>query len=150
MLSHNFGTPEIDLYTSRVNKKLDVMHHESQTHILPSWIPCSSLEVINSSIYFLLLKLQKECHRTLLIAPRLSTQSWFPTLVQLAVALSVEMSSSYLILPGTSGKHPVGLKLHLTVVLCSNFSGNKLDFRGHSRHLLSSLEAEHRKIWQSC
>ena len=65
-------------------------------------------------------KVQRECQKALIIAPKWTTQPWFPLLLQLAETQPREISSTLLTLPGTKKIHPLSPKLRLLAVLCSN------------------------------
>ena len=123
-----FGKPDIDLFASRLNKQLDQY---------ASWLPDPGSCIIDamsvswysqyvyiyppfSMIWPALKKVQRESQKALIIAPKWTTQPWFPLLLQLAVTQPREISSTLLTLPGTKKIHPLSPKLWLLAVLCSN------------------------------
>ena len=136
LLSHEFDTLEIDLFASRVNKQLDIyaslMADPSSTMIDP-W---PSLEVISLSTHFLLFNDLAYTTENPKGVSQTSTNNCtkmnhsilVPNLLQLAVVLPIEIRNSYMILPGTSQKHPLRPKLHLIAVLYSNSISEQTKF----------------------
>ena len=97
-LSSVFGKPDIDLFASRLNKQVEhdaswlsdpgsciidampVSWHKQYVYIFPPF----------SMIWPALKKVQREFQKALIIVPKWTIQSWFPVLLQLAVAQPTE------------------------------------------------------------
>lgn len=136
-LCQRFGTPEIDLFATRLNKKLDKF---------VSWRPEPGAFIVNaftmnwqglysymfppfSLITRCLQKVQLECTDTLLIAPLWPTQPWFAQLMSLLIEIPVLLPKRNLYLPSDPEKqHPLQ---HLRLLAC-RLSGDQtklLEFR---------------------
>ena len=122
-----FGMPDIDLFATRLNKKLPVFI---------SWRPDPESTFVDafsidwgnffsyafppfSMMWPTVKKVSQESDRALIIAPDWPTQSWYPSLFELAIDFPVIISSTHLSLPGTNKSHPLAPKLRLIAVLCS-------------------------------
>ena len=120
----DFGMPDIDLFASRLNRQLQnyvswkpdpesiyidamsISWHKRFVYIFPPF----------SMMWPVLTKLEKDqVEEAIIIAPYWPTQSWFPRLMKKKTLLSY-ISSTDLILPGTSKAHPLSPKLKLLAV----------------------------------
>jgi len=126
-LCNTFGMPEIDMFATRLNKQLERY---------VSWAPdpgsiaidAMSTSWRNKYIYIfppfsmywpIIKKIQQEAEKALIIAPMWPTETWFPTLLRLAIKTLLIFNSSNLRLPGTNHKHPLSPKMKLMAILCS-------------------------------
>ena len=123
-----FGMPDIDLFASRLNRKLDKY---------ASWKPDPESQIIDamsvswtnyfvyifppfSMVWPILSKLEQDrVERAIIVFPKWPTQSWYPRLLRKAIADPIPIPSKKLILPGTTKSHPLSPKLRLLAVLCS-------------------------------
>lgn len=129
-----WGTPEIDMFASRLNNQLARF---------VSWHPDPEAEIINafscdwSQYYFYafpcfsliprcLAKLQHDRGNCILIAPVWTTQSWFPMLMEMMTDTPILLPKreNLLTLPGTQRIHPLHQKL--TLMAC-RISGKPLE-----------------------
>ena len=116
-----FGTPEIDLFATRLNHKLP---------IYVSWNPDPYSVSINafsvswsqsyvycfppfSVIWKVLKKIRDHTAEAIIITPHWPTQSWFPAALQMCIAQPLVFGSRHLQLPGTIKKHPLSPKMEL-------------------------------------
>ena len=122
------GMPEIDLFASRLNYKVD-------TYV--SWLPDPESTYIDamkikwsgrfiyafppfSMIWPVLNKiLEEKVEKALIVIPRWPTQSWYTLAQRMRVSSTTTISSGSLQLPGTQRKHPMAPKLKLLAFLCS-------------------------------
>ena len=143
-----FGFPSIDLFSSNEN-------HKSPRYV--SWLKDPNSTFIDAfSIYWdneflfifppfsllpkVLRKAQEELTKGIIIAPIWSSQSWFVTLLELAIANPISFSSSFLSLPNSGKAHPMGKKLRLMAVLCSTrYSRSRVNYQSTP----SSMETIH-------
>ena len=129
-LVETYGSPEIDLFASRLNYQLD-------TYV--SWLPDPESTFIDafsikwkgryiyafppfSMIWPVLSKIVEEkVQRALVVVPRWPTQSWYTLINKMRIPGHpiTLISSSRLSLPGTKRKHPMAPKLKLQAFLCS-------------------------------
>ena len=121
-------SPEIDLFSSPHNKRLDRF---------VSWKPCKEATHIDafsiswnyavtysfppfSLVWKVLQKFRREGNIMLLVAPLWPTQSWFPEIMRYLVSTPISFCSRHLSLPGEGIKHPLYPKLKLGAFLLSN------------------------------
>ena len=127
-ITRRYGTPEIDLFASRLNNKLPTY---------ASWKPDPESSVIDamsiswenkfvylfppfSMIWPVLSKIEEDrVQRGIMIIPDWTTQSWFPRLQKKLLSQPMKIPSSCLYLPGTTKRHPLAPKLKLLAVLIS-------------------------------
>ena len=123
-----FGTPDIDLFASRLNHKLATY---------ASWKPDPDSAVIDamsiswkhdfiymfppfSMLWPVLSKMEEDqVTRAIIVMPDWPTQSWYPRLMKKSLSQPITIPSSCLYLPGTKKKHSLAPKLKLLAVLCS-------------------------------
>ena len=122
-----FGLPNVDLFAS---------HENFQIKPYVSWMPDPAASAIDAfsidwEIMFPLIfppfsilnkvikKVQREVDKAILILPIWPTQSWFTSIMELAIAPPILFSSTLLVLPGTNKRHPLGKKLSMMAMLCS-------------------------------
>jgi len=127
-LCDKFGTPEIDLFATRLNKQLPKY---------VSWLPdpgsayvdAMSIKWSNiftyifppfSMLWPVIKKIKSQSEQAIVIAPMWPTQTWFPALLQLAVKEPLVINSTKLQMPGTGKRHPLSPKMRLIAVFCSN------------------------------
>ena len=123
-----FGKPEIDLFTSRLNKQVPI-YESWKPDPESAFIDAMLISWSNKFIYLFppfsmiwpaLSKLEKDkVERAIFVTPRWSTQSLFPRIIRKAMAPPMIVCSCTLILPGTTKVHPLAPKLQLQVILCS-------------------------------
>ena len=124
-LVREHGMPDIDLFASRLNH---------QTPVYASWKPDPNSTFIDamsiewkgfiylfppfSMVWAVVNKLvrEKKVTKAILVVSDWTTQSWYPRVMRMATAWTT-ISSSALILPGTSKCHPMAPKLRLVAVL---------------------------------
>ncbi len=117
-----FGKPDVDLFASRINKKLDKY---------VAWRPDPLAMCIDaftmswSNIYGYLFppfsvmarvvrKLEEDQAEAVLVYPHWDTQAWLPRLTKLVVGEPIELPWDAIHLPQTPGKtHPLRAKLRL-------------------------------------
>ena len=116
-----FGTPEIDLFATRLNHKL---------LIYVSWKPDPYFVSINafsvswsqSYMYYfhpfsvmwkVLKKIRDDKAEAIVITPYWPTQSWFPAALQMCIAQPLVFGSRHLQQPRTIKKHPLSPKMEL-------------------------------------
>ena len=127
-LVNNHGMPEIDLFASRLNYKID-------TYV--SWFPDPESTYIDamkikwsgrfiyafppfSMIWPVLNKiLEDKVEKALIVIPRWPTQSWFTLAQRMRISSTTTIPSGSLRLPGTKMRHPMAPKLKLMAFLCS-------------------------------
>jgi len=115
--------PDIDLFASRLNTKLNQF---VSWHPEPGAVAVDAISISWSYQKFyafppfslltrVLAKIQNDVTLVLLIAPTWSTQSWYPMLLQLAIACPVLLPrfNHLLTLPHSSQVHPMLDSLHL-------------------------------------
>ena len=155
-----FGTPDIDMFASNKN-------HKFQKYI--SWGPDPSAFKIDAfSIYWdkyfgfyfppfsilakTIKKLRIEGERAIIVCPLWPTQQWFTDLLEMAIETPVWFSSSKLYLPDSKEKHPLGKKLTMVAVLCSNLKVFQMPYRSllqtYSRRHGDLLHIQNTKILQ--
>jgi hypothetical protein len=123
-----FGTPDIDLFASRLNHKLAMY---------ASWKPDPDSAVIDamsiswkhdfiymfppfSMLWPVISKMEEDqVTRAIIVMPEWPTQSWFPRLMKKSLSQPITIPSSCLYLPGTKKKHSLAPKMKLLAVLCS-------------------------------
>ena len=120
-LCQNYGTPSIDMFATRLNKKITPY---------VSWRPDPGAFAINcfsiswklynvycfppfSMIWKTLKKIQAEGIEALVIVPLWKGQSWYPMFTRMIRIGPTIISSSQLQLPGTTEHHPLHPKLQL-------------------------------------
>jgi hypothetical protein len=122
------GMPDIDLFASRLNYKID-------TYV--SWLPDPESSYIDamtinwggryiyafppfSMIWPVLNKiLEDKVEKALIVVPSWSTQSWYTLAHKLRRSEITTIASRTLTLPGTTRKHPMSPKLRLQAFICS-------------------------------
>ena len=127
-ITEKFGTPDIDMFASRLNKKLEKY---------ASWKPDPESIIIdsmciswkNTFIYLfppfsmfwpILSKIERDrVPQAIILMPDWPTQSWYPRIMKKALKQPIQIPSSKLYLPGTTKKHPLAPKMKLLAVLCS-------------------------------
>ena len=123
-----YGTPEIDLFASRLNKQLQVYASwkpdPDSTHIDAMSISWSGKFIYIfppfSMIWPVLTKLEKDrVEKAIIIIPKWSTQSWYPRIMKKVLADPIMIESSMLVLPGTTKVHPLAPKLKMVAMFCS-------------------------------
>ena len=82
-----------------------------------------------SMLWPVLKKITNQSEKATVIAPMWPTQTWFTTLLQLAIQEPLIINSRHLIMSGTSKKHPLSPKMKLLAVLCSNNIAEQNNFR---------------------
>ena len=139
------GMPEIDLFTSRLNKQLH-RHASWMTDPDALYIDAMSISSENQFVYLLppfsmiwpVLNKILESIKALAIAPMRPTQSWFNKLLEIAVEQPMIIESKYLQLPGTNQKHPLYSKLKLLAVMCTRDQHKQAQFR--KKQSMSSMQ----------
>ena len=143
--NHQFGRPEIDMFSSRVTNQIPVY---------ASWLPDPKSSFIDaftinwnnifiyvfppySIIWRMLQKIQKECKKAIIIVPLWTTQSWFTRIMELAISQRIIIPSRYLKLPRTKAKHPLYPKLQMLALLISNLF-----------HLQHQFHQMHKQLYQ--
>lgn len=137
LLCREFGVPDIDLFATSMNKQLDRY---------VSWKPDPYSENIDamsvpwnnyycyifppfSMMWPILRKIRQQSNKALVIAPLWPTQTWFTSLLQLAIHQPIIISSKHLKLPGTKKMHPLCQKMKLIAVCCSKSLAEQQNFR---------------------
>ena len=122
-LCKQWGTPEVDLFASYLNKQLshyysfqpdpESAHINAFTirwdHNLAYAFPPFSAPVI----WRLLKKIVSDQAVVVVVLPLWTTQTWFPKVLQMMIGEPVTFSSGHLSLPGTLQYHPLFPKLRL-------------------------------------
>ena len=123
-----FGCPEIDLFASRLNKKLpkyvswkpdpesiyiDSMNMSWENLFIYLFPPFSMLWPITTKLEL------DRVPRAIIVMPDWPTQSWYPRIMRKSLSPPMKISSSSLILPGTRRTHPLAPKLQLLAVVVS-------------------------------
>ena len=127
-----FGTPDIDLFASRLNKQLPVY---------VSWKPDPDSAYIDamllnwsgrfiyafppfSMLWPVISKLEEDqVERAIIVMPEWPTQSWFPRIMRKKISEPIRIPTRNLILPGTTKIHPLASKRsHMLAVLCSHIA----------------------------
>jgi hypothetical protein len=139
-LCARFGTPEVDLFASRLNCKVDLFY---SWHPDPDALKVDALAVTwdtnfgyafppFSIIPMVLQKMRMEPASVLLIVPTWTTQAWWSRLGRLLMDFPVVFPVG----PGTLYQphqldrvHPLAGKLSLIACLCSNNPSNVKEFR---------------------
>ena len=123
-----FGKPDIDLFASRLNKKLP-KYVSWKPDPESTFIDAMDMSWENSFIYLfppfsmlwpVVAKLEEDrVHRAIIVMPDWPTQSWYPRIMKKSLSKHITIPSSKLILPGTKKSHPLAPKLKLLAVLVS-------------------------------
>ena len=140
-----FGTPEMDLFATRLNHKLP-MYVSWKPDPYSVAIDAFSVSWSQSYIYCfppssviwkVLKKIRDNTAEAIIITPHWPTQSWFQATLQMCTAQPLVFGSRHLELPGTIKKHPLSPKMEL---LALHVSGDILKtnlFRQRQKKLSS-------------
>lgn len=124
-----FGVPEVDLFASRLNKKLD-RYASWKPDPESTYIDAMSISWTDKFVYIfppfsmiwpVITKLEEDrVQRAIIVTPKWSTQSWYPRLLSKSIMRPFEIKSQVLTLPGTRQRlHPMAPKLRLMAILCT-------------------------------
>ena len=122
-----FGTPDIDLFASRLNKQLPVYASwkpdPESTYIDAMMFSWTGMFIYAfppfSMVWPVIAKLEQDrVEKAIIVIPRWTTQSWFPRILKKMIAAPLRISSKHLVLPGTDKKHPME-KMMLLAVMCT-------------------------------
>lgn len=123
-----FGTPEIDLFASRLNAKLSV-YCSFQADPFSTYVDAFSIDWGRFSLSYLfppfslvaqcLQKIVMDKAKSLVIVPLWPTQIWYTFLMKILIHKPVVLpkTQKILTLPHTSSVHPLSKKLQLIVCL---------------------------------
>ena len=125
------GTPEIDLFATRLNHKLPIyvswkpdIYSVSINAFPVSWSQSYMYCFLPFSVIWKVLKrVRDNTAEAIVITPHWPTQSWFPAALQMCIAQPLVFGSRHMHLPGTIKKHPLSPKMEL---LALHVSGNIL------------------------
>jgi hypothetical protein len=127
-ITKKLGRPQVDMFASRLNKKLDA-YASWQPDPESCIIDSMSVSWENTFIYLfppfsmfwpILSKIEQDrVPQAIIIMPDWPTQSWYPRILKKQLKPPISLSSKKLYLPGTTKKHPLAPKLRLLAVLCS-------------------------------
>ena len=114
-ITRKFGLPEIDLFASRLNNKLD-RYVSWKPDPGSTFIDAMSLPWDFTFVYIfppfsmlwpIITKLEQEgVAKTIMIIPDWPTQSWYPRIMGRSLCGPIRISSKKLYLPGTRKIHP--------------------------------------------
>ena len=147
-----WGTPDIDLFTNRLNHKVTeyasckpdpescFINAFSKNWEQFAYTYCF---LLFSSIWKALSKIRKES--SLLIAPLWSTESWFQMILQNVIKAPIIFNSQHLQLPGTNNKHQLYPKLKLVAFLLWNNTSEHKTYLTQQRELFWPHEEQQLK-----
>ena len=131
-----FGSPDIDLFASRLNAQMDTYCSWKPdpfcTHIDAMYITWDSFVYIFPPfcmIWPVIKKVSSETDKALVIVPYWPTQSWFPYIMEMIIAEPILIKGHHLSLPGTDFVHPMCPKLELVALLISRCQEKQQAFR---------------------